>query len=519
MASEKAILEAVGLEKRYGATVALQAVSFELYPGEVCGLLGENGAGKSTLVKILSGVLRPDSGDIRVGGVPYQPNGIVQARAAGMSTAFQELSLISTLSVAANLFLPRPAVNAAGLVSARDQEARALAVLQEYGITDLDPAEAVGDLPLGTRQRVEIVRALHLNPRVLLLDEPTAALSDREWLFRLIRQFVEKGSSVVYISHKIDEIRLLCKRCFILRNGKKVLDAPLDQMSDAEIFSNMAGRSAVDAYPEAQSSIRADQPDTLRVRDLQGAGVRGVSFALRAGEILGVAALEGQGQSALFKTLAGLSAPRGGSIETNGQVRHITSPRAALAAGMVLVPEERKTEGIFKDLSTVANISLPVIDSLTTLGWLRTGDERAQVLALAGRVDLDERYLDVNIEALSGGNQQKAVLARALISAPKCLLLFDPTRGVDVGTKQTIYKVLRDYVEQGGAVLLHSTELDELVHLSDRCLVIYNHTVVAEVPQDKLSQQHLLSLAMGYNGASGHPDAGAQAASTARTTS
>lgn len=502
MTSERAILEVSELEKRYGATTALQSVSFNLYPGEVCGLLGENGAGKSTLVKILSGVVPADSGSIRVGRAAYRPNGIVQARAAGVSTAFQELSLIATLSVAANLFLPRPAVNAAGLVSARALEARALAVLQAFDINDLDPSELIGDLSLGMRQRIEIVRAMHLSPQVLLLDEPTAALSDREWLFRLVRKFVRGGPSVVYISHKIDEIRLLCERCFILRNGRKVLDAKLEQMSDADIFNSMAGRSAVEAYPTARPLARTEQPDALRVRNLRGSGVHDVSFNLRPGEILGVAALEGQGQSALFKVLAGLSRARGGSIETEGQLRHIASPRAALAAGMFLVPEERKTEGVFNDLSTTANISLPIVDSLTRIGWLKTGQERVRVMEMASGVDLEERYLDMNIDALSGGNQQKAVLARALISAPKCLLMFDPTRGVDVGTKQTIYKVLRDYVARGGAVLLHSTELDELVHLSDRCLVIYNRTIVAEVRQSDLSQRRLLSLAMGYGDAS-----------------
>lgn len=498
MIQPSAILEATGLDKNYGATVALDSVSFALHPGEVCGLLGENGAGKSTLVKILSGVVAADAGDIRIDGAVYRPQSIMGARAHGLTTAFQELSLIPTLSVAANLFLPNPPANSFGIVVSDTLEKHARQVLLDYEVRDLDPAELISNLPLGMRQRIEIIRAMQWRPRVLLLDEPTAALSDHEWLFSLIKRFVAAGSSVLYISHKIDEIRLLCQRCFILRNGEKVLDARLDEMSDADIFSSMAGRSMVGAYPEARAPLANDAEATLSVSNLRGAGIRGATFTLRRGEILGVAALEGQGQSSLLRLLSGLAAPQAGTIAIKGRAMAIRSPRAARLAGMVLVPEERKTEGIFNDLSTAANITLPIVDALAWNGWLGSRNEIRKAGEFAQRVDLGERYLRLNIDALSGGNQQKAVLARALISHPDCLLLFDPTRGVDVGTKQTIYRLLRDYVHGGGSVLFHSTELDELVHLCDRCLVMYGHEIVADVAKEDLSQQHLLGLAVGY---------------------
>ncbi|HXT06815.1 MAG TPA: sugar ABC transporter ATP-binding protein [Roseiarcus sp.] len=492
------VLDAHAVSKRYGATVALSDVSFALNAGEVCGLLGENGAGKSTLVKILSGVVWPDSGEMRLAGAPYQPRDINDARRQGVATAFQELSLVPTLSVALNLFLPRPAVNSAGLVARRLLERDAAELLAAYGVTDIEPSAPVEDLALGQRQRVEIVRAMSRRPRLLLLDEPTAALADREWLFGLIARIVAQGASILYISHKLDEIRRLCSRCIILRNGRKVLDSAVADMSDEEIFKNMAGRSAIDRFVTVPSAVRAQLPPALSASHLVGEGVDDISFSLRAGEILGVAGLEGHGQSRLFKSLVGLHPLHGGRIEVGGKVRSLRSPSAARAAGVVLVPEERKTEGIFKDLTTVANISLPAIDRASPGRFLSRRRERSLVGGVAAAVDLPEQFLPLGITALSGGNQQKAVLGRALVAGARCLLLFDPTRGVDVGAKQSIYRMAREFVQSGGSILFYSTELDELVHLCDRCLVLYRNRIVGDVPRATLTQEQLLSLAAGH---------------------
>jgi ribose transport system ATP-binding protein len=492
------ILKASCLGKRYGATTALDDVSLMLNSGEVCGLLGENGAGKSTLVKILSGIVSSDEGEIILDEKPYRPLNTLDAKTHGVCTAFQELSLIPTLSVAVNLFLPKPKVNAFRLVSMRSLEEAAESTLVQYGIVGVAPSTLVGDLPLGLRQRIEIVRAIFRMPRVLLLDEPTAALSDREWLFELIADLVKRGTSILYITHKLDEVRRLCQRCVVLRNGKKVWDAPVADLTDEDIFSKMAGRSIVEAFPARKSSTDFELDPVLDVQRLIATGVNDVSFSIRKGEVLGVAALEGQGQSDLFKTLVGLTPSSGGLIHIDGKRFVAKSPRVARAAGIVLVPEERKSDGLFNDLSTAANVSISVINKVSAFDLIQKRKEREVVEAGAAKVDLHKRYLRPNIEALSGGNQQKAILARALLADPKCLLLFDPTRGVDVGTKQNIYKVIREFVKEGGATLLYSTELDELVHLCDRCMVIYRGAIVAMLEASELTPNLLLALAAGH---------------------
>jgi ribose transport system ATP-binding protein len=498
MNSSGPILQASNLNKRYGATIALDEVSFSLYQSEVCGLLGENGAGKSTLVKVLSGIVVPDAGEIILDGSAYRPRSILDAKAHGFSSAFQELSLIPTLSVAVNLFLPKPKVNAFRLVPMRAIEEETAAILHQYGVSGVSPSTLVGDLPLATRQRIEIVRAMLERPRVLLLDEPTAALSDREWLFGLIDTFIARGTSILYVTHRLDEVRRLCQRCVILRNGKKVLDATTTGMTEEDVFSKMAGRSIVENYPVRESTVNDSLPPVLGVCNLSSTRVTDISFAVQRGEILGVAALEGQGQSNLFKALVGLAPVKKGHIEVDGKRLALRSPRAARRAGMVLVPEERKSEGLFKDLSASANISIPIINQATTFDFIRRKKERPLVERGAVLVDLDRRYLRPNIDALSGGNQQKAILARSLLSEPKCLLLFDPTRGVDVGTKHNIYRVIRAFARDGGAALFYSTELDELVHLCDRCIVIYRGAIVGEFKADDLAPQLLLSMAAGH---------------------
>lgn len=491
--------EICDLSKRYGPTIALENVSFGIQQGEVCGLLGENGAGKSTLVKILSGIVKPDAGTLLFNGQPYNPRNCREAIASGVGTAYQELSLIPTLSVAINLFLPTLKSNKFGTVSSRIIEKQAAIFLHEYSIDNIAPNMLVEHLSLGERQRIEIVRAMLSQPTLLLLDEPTAALSDREWLFNLIEKTSSRGTSVIYITHKIDEVQRVCKHCVILRNGQKALDDKVENLSYSKVFTFMAGRSAVEVFPKFDKISKKSDSPVLEVSDLNTDEINNVSFSIVPGEVLGIAALEGQGQSSLLKALMGLYPIQSGQIVLNGELQKITSPRKARQAGLILVPEERKTEGIFPDLSTTANISLPDIDKFTQWQLVKLAKENKVVRDNASRVDLNQRYLPMRITSLSGGNQQKVILARALLTTPNCMLLFDPTRGVDVITKRTIYKIIRDFAHEGGAVLLYSTGLDELVHLCDRCIVIYQKTITAEVMREDLSKELLLSLAIGHD--------------------
>ena len=483
--------------KSYGATVALDAVTMRLAAGEVHALLGENGAGKSTLVKILSGVVRPDRGAMSLFGAPYAPAGILAARAAGVATAFQELSLLANLTVAENLALPRLPKAAAGIVSRRATEAAAAETLASYRLT-LSPRAVVGSLTLAERQRLEIVRAMRHGARVLILDEPTAALAETDWLFGLVREATAAGTAVLYISHRLAEVRSLCARATVLRNGRSIATVDLAGVDDGAIFEMMVGRAVKTASRPAGRGAGA--PVVLAARDLAAPRLAGVSFELHEGEVLGVAALEGQGQRELFRCLAGLARPSGGRVAVDGREVTIADPRAALKAGrgIAFLPEERKTEGILTSLTAAGNIALPVIGRIGCGGLVWPGLERAAAADKAAAVDLSPRYLDFRIGDLSGGNQQKALVARTLTTGAGILLLYDPTRGVDVGTKQAIYAAIRRFADAGGAVLFYSSELPEIVHLADRCLVLYGARVFAEFAGEDIEEQRLVSALTGH---------------------
>jgi ribose transport system ATP-binding protein len=486
------------LTKSYGATVALQGVSLSLRRGEVHALLGENGAGKSTLVKILSGIISPDSGRTEIEGTEFRPGTLMEARAAGISTAFQELSLLPNLSVADNLMLPRLVKGFAGRAPVKANRQAAVAILEAFGAADIAPDVLVEDLSLAQKQRIEIVRALSHRPRLLILDEPTAALAKPEWLFRELERVAAAGTAILYITHRLAEVRRLCSRATILRNGENVGTVDLDGVSDSDIFAAMVGVAPGRQLPGEGLKEKTAPELALSVRNLTGAGVSPINLDVRRGEIVGVAALEGQGQRELFRMLGGAAPITGGIVEVGGRNVNPTSPARALRAGIAFLPEERKTEGVFLGLDVTTNISLSIVDRLQRFGFINRTRERACVAEQAQRVDLTERFLGMPMEALSGGNQQKALLARVLLSRARILVLFDPTRGVDVGTKQVIYSVVRRFVASGGSVLVYSTELEELVQLVDRCLVIYRGCIVGEVAGDALSEAKLVALASGY---------------------
>lgn len=494
-------LHASSLSKSYGATVALDSVSFELRPGEVHALLGENGAGKSTIVKILSGVVQPDAGEMILDGHRYTPATILAARTAGVATAFQELSLPSNLTVAKALLLPKLEKGALGLVSDRACQSRAEEILQRHRLTDIAANDEIGRLSLAQRQRLEIVRAMQHATSVLILDEPTAALADVTWLFDLIRERTSQGLSILYISHRLAEVRELCARATVLRNGRSVASVDLSQATNSDIFQLMVGRRE-GGRRAASAPASTPRQTALDVSNLSGGEIRDVSFTLSKGEVLGVAGLEGQGQRSLFRTLFGLETPQSGLIRIEDQEVRISGPQAALAAGLAFVPEERKVDGIFVAMSTAGNITLPILSEVSRGAILWPSRERRIAAAKSTGVDLSPRYLDFRIGDLSGGNQQKALIARAMATGAHTLLLYDPTRGVDVGTKEAIYAAIRQFASAGGAVLIYSSELPELTEVADRCLVIYGGRIEATFTGNDITEDRMVAALVGH----AHPE-------------
>ncbi len=491
-------LLATGMTKSYGATVALEDVSLNLRSGAVHALLGENGAGKSTLVKILSGVVRAGGGVMRLDGQDYAPHSILDARKSGVATAFQELSLPANLSVAQALLLPRLEKGPLGLISAKACNDRADALLRQFRLTDLSPRDDIGRLSLAQRQRLEIARAMSHAHSLLILDEPTAALTDVTWLFELIRERTGDGLSVLYISHRLAEVRELCSRATVLRNGRSVADVDLSDASNSDIFRLMVGRSEGASRRSAAAASGREAPVALEVQAAGNATLADLSFKLHRGEILGVAGLEGQGQRDLFRTLFGLERLETGAIRVNGRDVRITDPRGALAEGLAFVPEERKVDGIFVALTTAANVTLPILSRVGRLGIIWPSLERSVAATESAPVELSPRYLDFRIGDLSGGNQQKALLARAMATGAHTLLLYDPTRGVDVGTKEAIYAAIRAFAGNGGAVLVYSSELPELTELADRCLVIYGGRLQAEFIGEEIVEDAMVAALTGH---------------------
>lgn len=487
----------VNVEKRFGPTVALAGVSMELERGAVHGLLGENGAGKSTLMKVLSGFVRPDAGSLSVDGVKVSFGDPDAARSAGLAMAFQELSSPPNVTVGQKLCLPHLPRGWSGLVSERATAARAAAHLKEWDLADIDPRRRISDLSLAQRQQVEIVKALSSSPKLLILDEPTGALSDPEWLFRQVRRVTAEGTAVIYITHKLAEIKEICDHGTVLRNGRIVGSFDRGDIHPDELIRLMIGRSLSQAFPDKADPGHSREP-VLVVKNLAVApGLKDATLSVKRGEIVGVAALEGQGQRELFYSLAGLLPVTAGAADWHSASNN-SSPRGKRAS---LVPEERKSEGLFMDMSTAFNLSVANADSLGKFGLVSSTKERDYALESASKVNIKKELLVLPISALSGGNQQKVVFARAILANPDCLLLFDPTRGVDAATKVEIYHMARSFAEQGKAVLVYSTEIPELTGLCDRVYSMYAGRINFEHIGPEINEEEIMASALGHSAA------------------
>ena len=492
-------IEISNLRKAYGQTVALDDVSLSIEAGEVHALLGENGAGKSTLVKILAGLIAPDRGEVRLDRGPVRLRGARAAHAAGIRTAFQEISLIPDLSVSQNFLLMEEPLGLLGRIDRKERDERVASVLRRFGLSRIPPAAMVRSLDLSTRQKLEIVRAASFEPRILLLDEPTASLSaaDVEWLEGILDDARSRRTTVIFISHRLGEVRALCDRLSVLRDGICAGTRDARTASEDEIVEMTIGRRIAAVYPPKPPAPPA-APPVLEARDLTaGAALAGVSLSLRPGQLLGVGGLQGMGQRELFMGLFGAEDIGRGEILIDGAPARLAEPADAVARGIGLVPEERKTEGLFLGMDGRRNLSLPAIDRLSRLGLVRRRMEAAAVRRVLSRVAAPDRADRQKAGQFSGGNQQKLVLGRWFLAESRILLLFDPTRGVDVPTKSEIYHQIADFLERGGSVLFYSSDIAELTNLCTEVLVLYKGRVAARLEGAAVTEMAIMRAALG----------------------
>jgi len=489
-----------GLHKAYGSTHALDGADLDVQAGAVHAVIGENGAGKSTLVKVLAGLVVPDEGRAEIGGAAADLGSPHHAQRAGVATAFQELSLAPDLTVAENLSLPRPPRNRFGIVSGRASRSAAREALERWEAGHIDPLARVGGLSLSAKQQVEIVGALAREPRLLILDEPTAALggTEVEWLFRQVgRLRASGGCTVLFVSHRLSEVRELCDSMTVMRNGRRAGSSDSTHIDEERIIDMMIGESLAQIFPK-----RPPEPTgspVLAARQVGSGRLQSASLELRKGEILGIAGLQDHGQRQLFRALFGADRIDSGHIELDGRAVRFRSPRSAIRAGIgiSLVPEERVTEGALSTMSGRANLTLPTLDRFARFGWINRRREEAAALDALRALDIAERALWEPVEALSGGNQQKLIIGKWLIAEARVMLLYDPTRGVDIRTKSEIYRLITELAAGGRSVLLYSTDLDEIVNLCHRAQVCYRGALGVPIQAANLTNQALLTEMLG----------------------
>ena len=500
MDSPAPLLRLEGISKRYGGVRALEGADLVVEAGRVHAILGENGAGKSTLIKVISGVVAPDAGRMLLDGQEVRFADPAAANAAGIVCIFQELSLIPDLSVADNIIASNPPTRF-GMIDRRAQRLLAEDALMRAGGGDIDPRIPVKDLPLSRRQIVEIAKALARKPRLLILDEATSALTaaDVRTVFEVIKRLRAEGVALMYISHRMHEIAELADDCTVFRNGQKIATYAAGTKSDEQVVELMIGREYHNVFPPKPARQPAVGAPVLEVRNLSWAPrLRDVSLTARAGEIVGLGGLDGQGQRELMLALFGVMRGTSGQILIDGKPVSINSPRAAKSdrIGMALIPEDRKTEGLMLPMSVRDNLSFAALSEISRFGLIDGAKERSKVEEMIKLLSIKTAGINVPAGSLSGGNQQKIVIAKWLMRKPRVVLLNDPTRGIDVGTKQEIYLLLRQLADEGAAIIFYSTDYDELIGCCDRVLVMYDGNVRRTLEGAEITEHALISSAL-----------------------
>jgi ribose transport system ATP-binding protein len=502
-ATDMPLLSVDGVRKSFGGIRALDGVSLSVRRGEIHALVGENGAGKSTLIKILTGAISRDAGDIRLNGHPYMPGSPAGAKAAGIQCVYQELNMLPDLTIAENIAIERMPRNRLGLVDHARMNAQAARALATVGLTDIDPTLPVRQLGIAQKQLIEIARALSAKSDVLILDEPTATLTDREVqrLAGILSGLRAEGLSILFVSHHLEEVFRLCDRVTIFRNGQTVSSALTAETTPDLVVRQMVGRTL-------QPATAAPKPPAPRLREalavadlvtMANPKPAGLSFALHEGEILGLAGLVGSGRTEVLRALFGADARPGGTIRIAGKAAVIKGPADAIRHGMAFVTEDRKGEGLILPMSISANLSTVNLTAIARAGLLNHGQETLQAEDMRRNLQIKLGHIAHPVSSLSGGNQQKVVLGKWLQIRPRILLLDEPTRGVDVGAKEEIYGILRALAESGTAILVVSSELPELTGLCDRIMVMSNHQITGQLERGAFSEETLLRLAYGQD--------------------
>lgn len=492
------LLRVTNITKSYAGVQALRGASFELRAGEVHALVGENGAGKSTLIKIITGAVAADGGEIQLNGKPLAHNSPRQAKALGIAAIYQQPALFPELTVAENIALGLERDGLWRRINWKARSRRAAELLNEVGAR-IAPETEAGMLSMPEQQLVEIARALGADARVLIMDEPTASLSeeDTQNLFTVIRRLRERGVGVIYISHRLDELPLIADRVTVLRDGSTIDTREMREVSRQELIHLMVGRELSAVFPKRDVEMR-DVVLELRDFGCAAAGISGVNLSIRAGEIIGLAGLVGAGRTELARAIFGLTPADAGEILLSGERLNINNPAQAIARGIAYVPEDRRQHGVILNMPVSANITLASLGRLSRFGAMDFSREKAIAADYAARLRIKTPAIFSPVATLSGGNQQKVALSRWLMTSPAVLILDEPTQGVDVGAKAEIHALMTELAAQGVAILMISSELPEILGMSDRIAVMRGGAIVGMLDRAEATQQKILALALGH---------------------
>jgi len=489
------ILEVRNVTKTYPGVVALDNVSFDVEEGEILALIGENGAGKSTVIKTIAGAIQPDSGEILIDGKRFTKLNPTQAKEAGIGVVYQELNLVPSLSIMENIFLGDHVGGGRFGPNFREMRRRSEEILADLGVK-IDVSTQVQMLSTAQMQIVEIAKAVVKNCRVLIMDEPSASIpmAEVENMFRIVRRLKEKGVAIIYISHRLEELFELCDRVTVFRDGQYVITRNVADITKKDLIRYMIGRELTEKFPER--SVTPGEP-VLQVRDLTGNGDFHINLELRKGEILGLAGLVGAGRTELAKMLCGDVKPDSGEILVRGRPLKAASAADGVKAGIGLVPEDRKLEGVFLNYTIEWNIPVMSLKRISRFGFMDFRELDRLTNTYVETLDIKTPSVKQEVRNLSGGNQQKVVVAKVLAAENEILIFDEPTRGIDVGAKQEIYRLMNSLVEQGKSILMISSEMEELLGMSDRIVVLHEGRVTGGLEKDQFSQDRVLELASG----------------------